>query len=484
MTDKVRLFFLDQHGCAKNQVDGELLIAKLATLGWQRTDECEKASLIIINSCGFIESAKKESLTSIFEARSAYPNAKILLAGCLSQRYADEFSQNLEEVDGIFGNGDLSKIDIILDKMFSENSSCEKNKPVLTPNQEGVCNGERIEFLNFPSSAYVKVTEGCNNRCAFCAIPIIRGSLRSRKIKDIVEEIESLISRGIFEINLIGQDLACYGVADDENEEYGNTSKLRILSGVSGSIPKNTASPLSVLLKAISKIQGKFWIRLLYIHPDNFPLDILPVIANDKRLLPYFDIPFQSGDDSIIKAMNRHGSSTQYIELVNNIRNAFDDSIIRTTFLCGFPGETEENAHNTENFLRQINSDWSGCFTYSKEDDTPAYSMKNQVPLSKSKKRSEQLTKIQQEITQQRLQHHIGKTYQILIEEIIDDSEKKEGLAIGRAWFQAPEVDGSVVVSYELDDKNAVESIKSGNVINATVYGISGVDLSASFLNE
>lgn len=470
----INRFYLDQHGCAKNQVDGELLIAHLEHLGWELTEDPSDASLIIINSCGFIESAKKESINSLIAARNEYPDTKIVLAGCLSQRYASVFAKDLNEADAIFGNGDLSKIHEIISSLFPKNQKdyvCV-DKPVIVPPQEGVCSGDRIKILNFPGSAYVKITEGCNNCCTFCAIPLIRGSLRSRSIEEICTEIEKLISSGIFEINLIGQDLASYGTGLTEKELFSSVS-----------------SPLSRLLLAISQIKGSFWIRLLYIHPDNFPLDILPLIQKDQRILPYFDIPFQSGDEKIIESMNRHSSPNEYVSLVEKIRNAckksfYEDSAIRTTFLCGFPGETEEAAQNTQDFLRVLNPDWSGCFVYSKEEDTKAYDMKNQVPKKIAKKRMNSLVDIQGAITQKLLSRHVRRQYTVLVEELIEDSQQVEGLAIGRAWFQAPDVDGSCVIRYDLDDEQAVSAVQSGKTILVEVIGSSDVDLDTVFIQS
>ncbi|MBQ3826244.1 MAG: radical SAM protein, partial [Spirochaetaceae bacterium] len=198
-------FFLDQHGCAKNQVDGELLIHRLVSRGMTQVFDAGEADLIVVNSCGFIESAKTESLEAVLGAKKVYPNAKVLLSGCLAERYAEVFRTELPEVDGILGNGDLSAIDGVVDDM-------EKNeRPVVKKAQVGVCCGERNMLLSFRGSAYVKITEGCNNNCSYCAIPIIRGELRSRKASEIVDEIKELLAKGIFEFNLVGQDLAAYG---------------------------------------------------------------------------------------------------------------------------------------------------------------------------------------------------------------------------------------------------------------------------------
>lgn len=485
MTSKT--FFLDQHGCAKNQVDGELIIHRLEKAGYIRIEEPASADLIIINSCGFIESAKKESLDSLMEARDAYPNAKILLAGCLAERYADVFKTELPEADGIFGNGDIALIDQTVESLFNN------QRPVVKVEQKGVCCGDRDTLLSYSGSAFVKITEGCNNRCTFCAIPIIRGELRSRPVKDIVEEITSLVSKGIKEINLIGQDLAAYGCGETDDVFgdglNGYTSiytELRApVFATEGFAEKHEKSYLCRLVEEISKIPGKFWVRLLYIHPDHFNDDVLQVMKTDERFLPYFDIPFQSGDDKIIRAMNRKGSFESYSALVKKIRDVFPQSCIRTTFLTGFPGEGNKEAENTRNFLKEIQSDWSGCFAYSLEDDTPAAKLKGRVPEKKAQARADELVEIQAEITRERLKNRVNMDYDILIEEIIQNNDgTDDGLAIGRAWFEAPDVDGNVVVRYDLSDENAVKNIVCGEFVKVHAITSSDVDIDGEYIGK
>lgn len=480
MTKKT--FFLDQHGCAKNQVDAEIIISRLNEMGFVRTLDAEEASLIIINSCGFIESAKKESLDALMNARKAYPESKIILSGCLAERYADLFKEQLPEADAIFGNGDLSQIDKTV------RSVMRGNRPVVKPKQLGVCCGTRNEFLSFKGSAFVKITEGCNNFCSFCAIPVIRGELRSRPAEEIIAEIKQLVKSGVYEINLIGQDLAAYGCGKTDSifkdginwysvtyEDLPADSKMKLAAA-------KKSSPLCSLMKKISALKGNFVVRLLYIHPDHFNKDILPVMQKDKRFLPYFDIPFQSGSDNVIHAMNRTGSAEKYIQLVKDIRTALPDAAIRTTFLTGFPGETEEDALKTQDFLSKIQSDWSGCFEYSREEDTKAYSLKGRVAKKTAALRAQRLNELQHSITEKRLHERCKKTYDVLVEEIIQNTEgTDEGLAIGRAWFEAPEVDGNVVIRYDLDDKKAVEAIKEGSVVKVKAVASSELDIDGVF---
>jgi len=454
-------FYIDQHGCAKNQTDGELIVGYLTKNGFQYTQDATQADFIIVNSCGFIESAKKESIDAVYNIKAAYPSAKVILAGCLAERYSQMLYDSMPELDGIFGNGNISKI---VDFM----KSVEKERSVYVAPQESVCGGERPTLFNFPGSAFVKITEGCSNHCSFCAIPLIRGELRSRKQDEILEEIKSLVADGVYEINLIGQDLAAYGT----ERGFGEKGKV---------------SPLAELFTEISKIEGQFIVRPLYIHPDHFNTDILAVMKADNRFVPYFDIPFQSGDDEIIHKMNRVGSQKRYIELVNEIRSVFPETVLRTTFLTGFPGESDAAAENTFNFLNEIKPQWSGCFPYSREENTPAYDMKGKVPSKTAKKRAERLETRQTELTVEKLSEYVGQSLDILIEEIIQADPETvedvtEGLAIGRAWFQAPDVDGCVVIRYDADIPADADAVKPGNVVNVKILASTGVDLDGRFV--
>lgn len=454
-------FFIDQHGCAKNQTDGELIAGYLISAGYEQTFDADEADFIIINSCGFIESAKKESIDAIYQVKSAYPEASIVLTGCLAQRYAETLKESIPELDGIFGNGNLSKIAEFMAQVE------EKKRPAVLYPQMGVCAGKRPVIMNFKGSVFVKITEGCSNHCSFCAIPLIRGEVRSRPVNDIIDEIRDFLNQGVYEINLIGQDLAAFST--DGHDETTEISGLKIL------------------LQEISKLEGDFLVRLLYIHPDHFNPDILDVIKTDSRFAHYFDIPFQSGDTEIIRAMNRKGSTESYVELIENIRRELPDCVIRTTFLTGFPGESDKAAETTQEFLKSIKPDWSGCFPYSREEDTPAYDFKPRVPKKTAQKRAEVLEEIQSEITAEKLEKYKGNEILVLVEEVIDLDEKAaedatEGLAIGRSWFQAPEVDGSVVIRYDRDDEEQMKAVAAGNVVKVHVLAVTGVDFDSRFV--
>ena len=446
-------FYIDQYGCAKNQTDGELLCSYLEKAGFKYTEEPSKATFIIINSCGFIKSAKQESINAVCEAKAAYPKAKIILAGCLAERYANDLFEVMPELDGIFGNGDLSKITEYMKTVTAAAKKQTRAVPAIFP-QQGVCTADRTRLFGFKGSVYVKITEGCSNNCSFCAIPLIRGAVRSRAPKEIVDEIKVLVKSGNYEINLIGQDLAAYS---------------------------SNGCDLAELLKKISAIKGHFIVRTLYIHPDHFNTNILEIFKNDTRFVPYFDIPFQSGDDTIIRAMNRKGTAKKYVSLVKKIRAELPQAAIRTTFLTGFPGETDEAAENTKSFLQKIAPMWSGCFAYSREEGTPAYSFKNRVPVRTAKQRAAALEQLQQPITRAQLEKYVGKDLEILVEEVFEQ-EQEEGLALGRAWFQAPEVDGCIVVRYDKDDERQCKKMFPGNVVKVRILCCTGVDLDSRLL--
>ncbi len=488
------LFFIDQHGCAKNQVDAELIAARLIEMGWRIADDPARAALIVVNSCGFIESAKKESIEAVLTARAAYPGARVVLAGCLAERYADEFRDGLPEADAFFGNGDLSRVGEVVSALFPAGTAAGvpegvPARPSVVPPQRGVCAGDRPLLFSFPRSAYVKITEGCDNRCSFCAIPLIRGGLRSRPAIEIVDEIRVLASRGVFEFNLIGQDLAAYGLG--EGDDVGE------LAG--------EGSPLSRLVRAISALDGDFRVRLLYVHPDHFPDDLVPAMAADSRFLPYFDIPFQSGDPAVLRAMNRRGTDEGYRSLVDRIRRGFRDAgspygavALRTTFLVGFPGETDESFERSANFLADIRPLWSGAFTWSREEGTPAASLKGRVAKRVADSRLAQLKEAQTAITMEELSFFVGRRVEVLIEELIEDAADSgsidaassssaagsrppaERLAIGRAWFQAPEVDGAVVLSFDDGTRDREgKPLGPGSVVMADIVAVNGVDVEA-----
>ncbi|QQO09714.1 30S ribosomal protein S12 methylthiotransferase RimO [Breznakiella homolactica] len=449
-------YFLDPYGCVKNQVDAETMMFILDKSGWLSVADPSEADLIIINSCGFIESAKRESLDAVFSFRGAYPDKKILLAGCLAQRYAAELAGDLPEADMIFGNGDLSLIAEAAEKAMA--GPGEPLVPSIDTSglRDFACfTGER-NLLSLPGSAYVKITEGCDNRCSFCAIPNIRGPLRSRPIAAVTDECRTLLDRGIRELCIIGQDLGSYGI-----------------DGAAGAFEPGTCR-LPELLNTISGLEGRFWVRLLYIHPDNFPLPILDICRRDPRILPYFDIPFQHASEPVLKAMNRRGSAPKYLELIGTIRQALPGAVVRSTFMTGFPGETEEDFRQLLDFQEKARLDWLGVFAYSREEDTPAFGMKPAVAKCVAENRKQQIEDRQIPITEAQMDRFVGKTLDILVEEAVTN---EDGLYLGRTAAQAPEVDGATVI-------NADGVLTPGTFIRGRVFSRSGFDLDAAYIHE
>lgn len=438
-------FYIDQHGCAKNQVDGEELVARLEAEGYEYVPNGADADLVIVNTCGFIESAKKESIEAIAQIKSTWPDKKVLVAGCLAQRYPKVLLDEMQEADGIFGNNDLSQIgEAVRNTMAGKRMALTPSAPQTTQ----TVYFERERLFDFPGTAHVKITEGCSNHCSYCAIPLIRGELRSRTLNDVVSECKSLLDRGIFELNLVGQDLSGYG---------------KDLNGGASLLPE--------LLARLSVLNYDFRVRVLYIHPDHFPEAILPIMAKDPRILPYFDLPFQHASPRLLHTMHRFGSEDRYLELIEHIRSTLPDAMIRSTFLIGFPGETDEDFAILQDFQQKARLDWLGSFTYSREEDTPAYSMPGRVPKKVALARQKQIEEAQGPITTQRLQRFVGQELEILVEEQVEGSS----MSLGRAWLQAPDVDGLTVME---------EPLAPGTVVTAKIKSVNGVDLFARRVGE
>jgi ribosomal protein S12 methylthiotransferase len=433
----VKNFYIDNHGCAKNQVDAEEMAARLLASGWQQSASLSDAALVIVNTCGFIEDAKKESIEAVIAVKKTYPGKRVLMAGCLSQRYADALGSDLTEADGIFGNGDLSLID------EAATAALGGEHKSLTPERVAYAPARRGTLMGFPRSAYLKIAEGCNNRCSFCAIPLIRGDISSRDPGDVAREFEELVSGGAYEVCLIGQDLGSYGL-------------------------DRAGKPLlPELLSSLSSVPGDWRIRMLYIHPDRFPRAVLDACTKDQRILPYFDLPFQHASDRVLRAMNRSGNAAKYLGLLSDIRSALPQAVIRSTFLVGFPGETDEDFAELRSFQDAARVDWLGAFAYSREEDTPAYGFKARVPKRTALARKKEVEEAQRPITEHALERFVASVQTVLVEERIEG----EDLAIGRGYMNAPEVDGAVVV--------VGGDLKAGDVLRVSIKAVRGVDLEA-----
>lgn len=436
--------YVENLGCAKNQVDAEVMVDELVGSGCLSVDNADQADVILVNTCGFIESAREESVNTFFALREQYPQAKIIMTGCLSQRYGKELEKELVEADGIFGNRDLRHITGLVRRILAGERVVDLPAyPLITEESD-----RRGKLFNFPGSAYLKISEGCNHRCRYCAIPLIRGSLRSRPFDAIIGEAERLVGSGIREINLIAQDLAAYGT----DGEQKRSQFLR-------------------LLEALVAIEGDFRIRMLYIHPDAFPRELPAFVAANPKVIPYFDIPFQHAHPDVLRPMGRLGDSRTYLELVESIRTVLPEATVRSTFMIGFTGETDQTFATLKRFVEEARLDWVGSFVYSREEGTPAYRDRTATEHKAMGKRAarwqKELESIQQKLTMDRLQRFVGTEQDVLIEELVEG----EDLAIGRTAHQAPEVDGLTVVM----GRNLVP----GTMVRCGISRVNGIDLEA-----
>ena len=433
-------FYIVNLGCSKNQVDGETIVALMEQKGWKYTD-LENADVVIINTCGFINDAKEESINTILNCKSSYPDKIVIAAGCLAQRYGKELADEMSEADGFVGNRDLYAIPDAVEKIVKG-----RTRLVSPAAPSPDCFVERSTLFTFPRSTYIKIAEGCNNNCTYCAIPLIRGQLRSIPADIIMQEIKSFVKKGFFEINLVSQDLASWGT--------------------------DIGKDLIYLLNRISRLKGDFRVRLLYMHPDKFNPDILPIFKKESRLIPYFDIPFQHASEPILKAMGRKGNKDKYLKLVSAIRKALPESVIRSTMMVGFPGEKESDFQCMMEFLKEAQLDWCGFFIYSREEGTKAFSLRDRIPVTTAGLRKEQAQELQNRITEKRLESYVGKEIDVLVEELIAEEE----IALGRGYMNAPEVDGAVILHSE---RVAEGSIKPGDVVRAKVVKRNNIDLEA-----
>jgi ribosomal protein S12 methylthiotransferase len=390
-------------GCSKNIVDSEIMMAQLRANDFSVSHEKEngKEEVIIINTCGFIDRAKEESINTILEYASIRKEKKIeklFVTGCLSERYRDDLKKEIPEVDAWFGTMELPSL---LKKLGAD----YKHELI----------GEH--FLTTPLHyAYVKISEGCNRTCSFCAIPLMRGKHVSKPMEQIIAEIKNLVRNGVKEVMLIAQELTYYGL-DNYKERK-----------------------LAELLNRIADIEGLEWIRLHYAYPSNFPLEILDVVRERKNICKYLDIPFQHISDSVLKNMRRQITKAETIELIKTIREKIPGITLRTTMLVGFPGETEKDFEELKEFISETKFDRLGVFTYSHEEGTSGFELKDDVPEEVKQKRASELMEMQEEISAELNQNKIGKTFKVLI-------DRKEGnFFIGRTEADSPEVDNEVLI--------------------------------------
>lgn len=424
-------------GCPKNQVDGEALLAKLAAAGYQIVNEIENSDVMIVNTCGFIEDAKREAIDTILEV-AQYKEAGVISAlvvtGCLAERYQDEILKEMPEVDAVIGIGANADIVKVCDKaLCGIQTSNFPNKCYLPIDDE--------RLLSTPSHwAYLKIAEGCDNRCSYCAIPGIRGKFRSRKIESVVDEAKSLVNRGVKEIILVAQDTTKYG-----QDLYGEYS-------------------LDKLLKELVKIDGLEWIRLFYCYPQRITDSLIEVIANEEKVCNYIDIPLQHSDTTVLKNMNRVGDGNDYRVLLDKMRKAIPDLALRTTFMVGFPGETDEQFENLCDFVKDMKFDKMGCFTFSPEEDTPAFDMDNQIDEDVKKRRQEVLMNAQYSITEASNKSRVGNVYKVIIDSFAD------GKYTGRSYMDSPEIDSGIIFTSN-------KKLNIGDFVNVKITDFDGYDL-------
>lgn len=416
-------------GCAKNQVDAEMLMFTLKNKGFTIVNDPADADAVIVNTCGFIDSAKQESIDEIIELGKLKQEGTIkaiIVTGCLAERYKNEITKQLYEVDAAIGIGANQKIaDVVLEALNGKKTELFPDKSLLP------MEGGRVQSTPF-YSAYLKVAEGCDNCCTYCAIPLIRGHFRSRQPDDVIKEAEQLAANGVKELNVIAQDTTRYG-EDLFGEPY-----------------------LAKLLKRLCKIDGFKWIRVLYCYPDRVTDELIDVIAEEDKIVKYIDIPLQHCNGEILRNMNRRGNRESLTALLNKIKSKIPNVIFRSTFITGFPGETEEQFEELADFAAEIKFQRLGCFPYSKEEDTKASLMENQIDDDVKQKRADIIMEHQQSVMAQYCESLIGSEVEVLVE----GYDKLAECFFGRTYADAPEVDGCVFFTCNGEKPKAGDFVK------------------------
>lgn len=416
-------------GCAKNQVDAEMLLFTLKNRGFTIVNDPADADAVIVNTCGFIDSAKQESIDEIIELGKLKQEGTIkaiIVTGCLAERYKNEITKQLYEVDAAIGIGANERIaDVVLEALNGKKTELFPDKALLP------MEGGRIQSTPF-YTAYLKVAEGCDNCCTYCAIPLIRGHFRSRQPDEVIKEAEQLAANGVKELNVIAQDTTRYG-EDLFGEPY-----------------------LAKLLKRLCKIDGFKWIRVLYCYPDRVTDELIDVIAEEDKIVKYIDIPLQHCNGEVLKNMNRRGNRESLTALLNKIKAKIPNVIFRSTFITGFPGETEEQFEELADFAAEIKFQRLGCFPYSKEEDTKASLMENQIDDDIKQKRADIIMEHQQSVMAEYCESLIGSEVEVLVE----GYDKLAECFFGRTYADAPEVDGCVFFTCDGEKPKAGDFVK------------------------
>ena len=423
-------------GCSKNLVDTEKTIGVFKSNEYEIVNNPAKADIIVINTCGFIESAKEEAINTILEmAEYKKKNCKYLIAmGCLVERYKEELEKALPEVDLFIKYSEYNSLWEQIENLIGENKNIDKYQDFNQIEERVISTGE-----NF---AYLKIADGCSNRCTYCAIPYIRGPQISRKMEDIIKEAKKLVEEGYKELILIAQDTTKYGT-----DIYGK--------------PK-----LAELLQELCKLEKLHWIRFLYAYPETIDDELIRVVKENNKICKYFDIPIQHISDTVLKRMNRQSNGKTIRNLIQKLRKEIPDVVIRTTVMVGFPGETKEDFEELYNFLKEARFDKLGCFAYSKEDGTPASRIKEQIHPMTKKSRYNKIMSLQQEISKENLQKQIGRDIEILVEEKSFDGKTY----VGRTYMDVPEIDG--IVYLNTDKELQIGEFTTGKIIDVSNYDL------------
>jgi ribosomal protein S12 methylthiotransferase len=421
-------------GCPKNTYYTQAIIKELTSLGNVIVYDPEQADIIVVNTCGFIRDAKKESIDGLYEVLNYRDSGKKVVAlGCLMQRYSKEFEQEMPELDGILG---------ILppEKAANEIIKCANNK-IVDVTKPIIDYSKVVDFTQTYPYSYLLIADGCNHRCAYCAIPFIKGKYVSRPENVILQEAQYLIENGEKELILVAQDTT----------EYGRDLKLSLPS----------------LLKKLDSLEGNFWIRIMYAYPDKITDELIDTIKNSKHILHYLDIPFQHSSKKILRLMRR--PIINYSNLISKLRKEISDITIRSTFIVGFPGETEDDFENLRNFLDSQRLDRAGIFVFSREEGTESYSMPNQVNYGKRLHRKKELMLLQRKISKNINENFVGRTLKVLVE------QEADGYYIGRSYRDAPEIDGYII--FESDTFHDVGDFVDVKINEAYDYDLKGVEV-------
>ncbi len=437
MSKKIGMISL---GCSKNQIDAEIMLASLAKNGYIICDDVDGADAVIINTCGFIEDAKKEAIENILDMAELKKEGligKIIVTGCLAERYREEILEDMPEVDAVIGIGSNKDIVSLVDEVLQSDETLESfGEKTCLP-----IDSERL-LTTPPYYAYIKIAEGCSNNCTYCAIPKIRGPFRSRAPESILKEAQQLAASGVKELIVIAQDTGRYG-----EDLYGKPA-------------------LAALLAALCKIEALEWIRVLYIYPERVTDELIGVFKSNKKLLNYFDLPMQHADEKILKLMNRKGNSESLLGLVGKIRSELPDAVVRTTLITGFPGETEESFEILSDFVEKAKFDRLGCFCYSQEEGTAAARLPDQLDDDVKQRRSDVIMEQQYRIVEKNNDSLVGK----VLRTVVEGYDPYTDTYFGRTWRDAPEIDGVInfTCPFELNE---------GDFVDVEVMGTNEYDL-------